>query len=134
MAQDRNGATRGGKLWSRTLRTTLLIVCATNVWRARAQAADHTSEIKAYAFASIAAFTAETQCDGMKIDKGKLIWIRAIDLHMTDADDSALAAEYDRLKPVMQRTILKDGAPSWCRGVLGLFGPRGSVVPGLLRR
>lgn len=88
-------------------------------------------DARGYAVAFVTASLAEDRCFGMTMNKtgAALLRMRAV---IDDRDESVVASEIPRLRPILEVAYLKAGAKAWCGAAWRLFGPAGGI--NLIRR
>jgi hypothetical protein len=91
----------------------------------------HSDQIEAYASIIAGATRAEKACTGYRTNMAALAEVRA-KLAIRAADRPELSRLVQAVERKVSVQIEEFGVASWCASILGLFGPDGTIVPGLL--
>jgi hypothetical protein len=91
----------------------------------------HSDQIEAYASMIAGATRAEKVCTGYRTNIATLAGVRT-KLAIRAEDRPELSRLVQQVERKVSAQIEELGVTSWCASILGLFGPDGTIVPGLL--
>jgi hypothetical protein len=92
----------------------------------------HQSQIEFYTAVLVGAARAERVCSAYRTDLVTLAAVR-YKLGIRRKDRPEIARQSQRVERQVSDRIEKEGLVSWCMWIVDLFGPDGSLIPGLLR-
>ena len=90
------------------------------------------SQIEFYTAVLVGARRAERVCSDYRTDLVTLAEVR-YKLGIREEDRPEIARQSQQVEREVSDRIEKEGLDSWCMWIVDLFGPDGSLIPGLLR-
>ena len=90
------------------------------------------SQIEFYTAVLVGARRAERVCSDYRTDLVTLTEVR-YKLGIREEDRPEIARQSQQVEREVSDRIEKEGLDSWCMWIVDLFGPDGSLIPGLLR-
>jgi hypothetical protein len=91
----------------------------------------HSDQIAGYASAVVGVTRAEKICPGYRRNPTNMAALRKW-MAIQDSDKPQLSRQTIDAQKKVSSQIEALGAPSWCASILGLFGPEGTHLRGLL--
>jgi hypothetical protein len=93
--------------------------------------AAHSDQVEFYASVIAGAARAEKICEGYRTNVTVLAGVRA-KMAIRVEDRPEVSRQVQQFERMVSDQIEHIGVASWCAAVLRIFGPNGSIVPGLL--
>jgi hypothetical protein len=91
----------------------------------------HSGQIEFYASVMAGAIRAEKVCERYRTNFTVLSGVR-VKMAIRVEDRPEVSRQAQQAARRVSDQIAQKGVASWCGAILGIFGPNGSVVPGLL--
>lgn len=110
---------------------TISIIALTIPANGKTKKPSHADYIDAYTLAIVTSYFAENHCPALKANQVALVMMR-VDGHFSDADDAEILLRIEKNKAMYAAAFEKIGRDKWCAHAQDIFGPHGSIVPGLV--
>jgi hypothetical protein len=91
----------------------------------------HAEQVEYYAAAMVGAQRAEQVCNGYRIDHDVSKQLRAM-MAIGVEDEQAVSKWLQAYESKVSSQLEAIGTEAWCKAIIDLFGPKGTLAPGLL--